>query len=49
MTVLSEFKQQKQTDRRCEKKVKFYYTSEDAKKLARATTYKVSFQQKLQK
>ena len=44
MTVLSEFKQQKQTDRRCEKKVKFYYTSEDAKKLARATTYKVSFQ-----
>jgi len=26
------------------KKVKFYYTSGDAKKLARATTYKVSFQ-----
>ena len=44
MTVLSGFRQQKQTDRRCEKKVKFYYTSGDAKKLARATTYKVSFQ-----
>ena len=26
------------------KKVKFYYTSGDAKKLPRATTYKVSFQ-----